>query len=117
MKTLRKYLPNNFSLFLLVCSLVCFPSWVMAQTIKLSGMVTDESRNPLDYANVVCLNGDSAYVGGGITDNFGRFSIELDTAIHSIRISKIGYVSRTFSKPFSTQFILATDNQLLKEVT
>ena len=47
MKTLRKYLPNNFSLFLLVCSLVCFPSWVMAQTIKLSGMVTDESRNPL----------------------------------------------------------------------
>lgn len=117
MKTLRKYLPNNFSLFLLVCSLVCFPSWVMAQTIKLSGMVTDESRNPLDYANVVCLNGDSAYVGGGITDNFGRFSIELDTAIHSIRISKIGYVSRTFFKPFSTQFILATDNQLLKEVT
>lgn len=115
METLQKSILNRFLFFLLLYGFMCFPLRLMAQTFKLKGVVTDESRNPIDYANVVCLNRDSICVGGCITDISGRFGIELDTTVSSIRISKIGYVAKTFRKPFSSQFVLPTDNQLLKE--
>ncbi|GAE19124.1 lysine 2,3-aminomutase [Bacteroides pyogenes DSM 20611 = JCM 6294] len=117
METLQKSILNRFLFFLLLYGFMCFPLRLMAQTFKLKGVVTDESRNPIDYANVVCLNRDSICVGGCITDISGRFGIELDTTVSSIRISKIGYVAKTFRQPFSSQFVLPTDNQLLKEVT
>ena len=59
---------------------------------RLKGMVVDENNLPLPYANVTLLNpADSAMVGGGVTNESGRFVIPLEQPRVIARISYVGY--------------------------
>jgi hypothetical protein len=58
----------------------------------LKGMVVDENNLPLPYANVTLLNpADSTMVGGGVTNESGRFVIPNDHGKVIARISYVGY--------------------------
>ena len=58
----------------------------------LKGMVVDENNLPLPYANVTLLNpADSTMVGGGVTNESGRFVIPNDHGKVIARITYVGY--------------------------
>ena len=59
---------------------------------RLKGLVVDENNLPLPYANVALLNPvDSAMVGGGVTNESGRFVIPNDHGKVIARITYVGY--------------------------
>ena len=59
---------------------------------RLKGMVVDENNLPLPYANVTLLNPvDSTMVGGGVTNESGRFVIPNDHGKVIARITYVGY--------------------------
>ena len=59
---------------------------------RLMGLVVDENNLPLPYANVTLLNpADSAMVGGGVTNESGRFVIPNDHGKVIARVSYVGY--------------------------
>jgi hypothetical protein len=51
--------------------------WAAAATARnITGRVTDEHQQPLQYVNVVALNtADSTFVQGAVTDADGRFTL------------------------------------------
>ena len=58
----------------------------------LKGMVVDENNQPLPYANVTLLSpADSSMVGGGVTNESGRFVIPNDHGKVIARITYVGY--------------------------
>ena len=58
----------------------------------LKGLVVDENNLPLPYANVTLVNpADSTMVGGGVTNESGRFVIPNDHGKVIARISYVGY--------------------------
>ncbi len=58
----------------------------------LKGLVVDENNLPLPYANVTLLSpADSTMVGGGVTNESGRFVIPNDYGKVIARISYVGY--------------------------
>ena len=58
----------------------------------LKGLVVDENNLPLPYANVTLLNpADSTMVGGGVTNESGRFVIPNDDGKVIARITYVGY--------------------------
>ena len=60
----------------------------------LKGMVVDENNLPLPYANITLLNpADSTMVGGGVTNESGRFVIPNDHGKVIARITYVGYKS------------------------
>ena len=59
---------------------------------RLKGLVVDENNLPLPYANVTLLNpADSTMVGGGVTNESGRFVIPNDHGKVIARITYVGY--------------------------
>ncbi len=59
---------------------------------RLKGMVVDENNLPLPYANVTLLSpADSTMVGGGVTNESGRFVIPNDHGKVIARITYVGY--------------------------
>ena len=58
----------------------------------LKGLVVDENNLPLPYANVTLLSpADSTMVGGGVTNESGRFVIPNDHGKVIARITYVGY--------------------------
>lgn len=58
---------------------------------NVSGVVTDERKNPLALVNVVLLN-DSTFIEGTVTDDRGAFLLEnADASANIVRIKMIGY--------------------------
>ena len=59
---------------------------------RLKGVVVDEHNLPMPYANVTLLNpADSAMVGGGVTNESGRFVIPIEHGKVIARVSYVGY--------------------------
>ena len=59
---------------------------------RIKGMVVDENNLPLPYANVTLLSpADSTMVGGGVTNESGRFVIPNDHGKVIARITYVGY--------------------------
>ena len=59
---------------------------------RLKGTVVDEHNLPMPYANVTLLNpADSTMVGGGVTNESGRFVIPLDQPRVIASITYVGY--------------------------
>ena len=81
----------------------------------LKGLVVDENNLPLPYANVTLLNpADSTMVGGGVTNESGRFVIPND---HGKVIARITYVPTSATKPSiafapETTWALSNCNQM-----
>ena len=59
---------------------------------RLKGVVVDEHNLPMPYANVTLLSpADSSMVGGGVTNESGRFVIPIEHGKVIARVSYVGY--------------------------
>ena len=59
---------------------------------RLKGVVVDEHNLPMPYANVTLLNpADSTMVGGGVTNESGRFVIPIEHGKVIARVTYVGY--------------------------
>ena len=108
----------------MLCLMVAVPFVAFAQTdIKnqsgvtpvitgiqeLKGVVVDENKAPIDFANVVLLKADSTYLAGTVTDQNGFFVFrENQDSSRFIKISSIGYASRTIDLPLTGDFGIIT---------
>ncbi|GAA0871775.1 carboxypeptidase-like regulatory domain-containing protein [Gangjinia marincola] len=87
--------------------------------VKLSGVVQDSLKAPLEMANVIAINqATSGLESYGITDAQGRYSLSLGkNGTYKIQISYIGYKSVdqsiiTKESDLTKNFILLPDNAL-----
>lgn len=80
----------NILFFLALCTSIQIP----AQTQALTGKVTDEASQPLEFANIVLLSlPDSAFVQGTVSDRTGVFTLSTNGQSGLLRISSIGYAN------------------------
>lgn len=89
-------------------------SIICAQTTKVTGVVVDESGEPLPGVNVVIKENHGT---GTITDLDGNFSIEAD-AKQSLEFTYLGYQKQTVpaTKGKKMKVVLREDSQMLNEV-
>ncbi|WP_309641983.1 DUF5686 family protein [Flavobacterium sp.] len=88
--------------------------WLLAQT-KVSGIVVDNTNQPVPYANVVFKNSSL----GTVTNEDGHFYIESDKSYKTLVVSFIGFQTKevTLTKEVNYDFkIILKDSQNLKEV-
>ena len=85
----------------------------------VSGILMDETEQPVAYANVVVMSlPDSAFVSGTISDDKGSFTLAVDGKDKIIRISSIGYMT-VYQRCHAADLgviRLASDTQMLNEV-
>lgn len=64
---------------------------------QITGMVQDSNGSAISYINVLLLKAsDTTLVGGTITDDHGRFSMEvLETGSYRLQLSGLGYANHT----------------------
>ena len=46
--------------------------------VKYSGQVLSESETPVEFANVVLLTQDSTFLAGGVTNEYGLYSFNIE---------------------------------------
>ncbi|MEL7271534.1 MAG: DUF5686 family protein [Bacteroidota bacterium] len=101
---------NNFFIFF-----TFFTSLLCSQT-KIDGVVTDESGNPVAFANVLFQDSSE----GTITNENGRFYLESDDTYETVVFSFIGYESKsvTLTKKvtYGMTVVLMESTEQLKEV-
>lgn len=69
-----------------------------AQTTNITGSVYDDvTKETIEMASIRVLNAnDSTYVGGGVTDNKGKFSINIKRGSYIVQVSFMSYISQFF---------------------
>jgi len=69
-----------------------------AQTTNVTGTVYDDvTKEAIEMASIRVLNAsDSAYVGGGVTDAKGKFSINIKRGTYVVQVSFMSYISQHF---------------------
>ncbi|MGR3811967.1 TonB-dependent receptor domain-containing protein [Jiulongibacter sp. NS-SX5] len=84
---MKKFLQNTFVLTLLSCATA------MAQTGTISGKVIDEgSSDPLAFSTIrIFSTADSVLVEGNITDDLGKFSLNVPYGQYYANVEFIGY--------------------------
>ncbi len=65
----------------------------VASAQNISGKISNNENQPVEFANVILLTADSTFVTGTISDFDGKFSVERPANAHYINISCIGYES------------------------
>src|SRR6187455_1734475 len=86
-----------------------FVTEICAQSpVKISGTITDKTKQPLEFVNVMLLNAvDSSLVKGTISDVKGNFEMEASkTGAFMIMLSQIGY-----EKYYSAVFDVKEDDR------
>lgn len=78
---------------LLFCFLILFSTFSIAQNIRFEGTIQDNSKLPLEMANVMAINQlTKAMDGYSITNDKGRFLLSLKpNTSYTIKISYIGF--------------------------
>ncbi len=96
----------------LIAMLLAIPAF--AQTVNLSGQVTDESGEPLIGATVMIQDTST----GTATDFDGNYSIPNAPAMGSIVVSYIGYTTQTIpiNGQFTINVVMRDDTQSLDEL-
>ena len=86
---------------------------VIAGVQELKGVVVDENKAPISFANVVLLKADTTYLAGTVTDDNGVFVFrENCEGSKFIKISSIGYYSQIIDIPLTGDFgIIALDSK------
>lgn len=118
---LRKLVPLiqfQFGVLIAVFFLLVIPLTAMAESMdqqkkQLSGVVVDQSGEPLLGASII----EKGTINGTITDSGGRFSLQVDeNAI--IQVSFIGYLTREVHTAgrSAVEVVLQTDARSLEEV-
>lgn len=108
-------------LIVVLVALCCGMSAIHAQTV--TGVITDETGHPMEYANVVLLGGkDSAFVAGCMANEEGRFSVEnMDRKGSLLKLSYIGYEDLYYKLDDMTGDVgtlaLKPKSTMLKDVT
>ena len=81
--------------------------------------IVDESNQPIEFANIVCLSlPDSTFIYGTISDQDGKFTIPENSSKGILRISSVGYAT-TYKECKDRNIgtiLLHSDTQLLGEV-
>ncbi|MDO4161068.1 MAG: outer membrane beta-barrel family protein [Prevotellaceae bacterium] len=102
-------------LFIFVLSLT--PFIVNAQ---IKGVICDEEKNPIEFANIILMYPDSIYIDGTVADINGNFDFQnVSSKASFMRISALGY--KTLIKTiewngYNDTIMLASDNIHLDEV-
>ena len=99
--------------FCILCLLLLVPAIALAQSRKLTGTVTDEAGEALIGATVAEVGSSK----GVITDYDGNFSLSLSSGTQSIRVSFVGYKTKTVPVPASgiVKVQLEQDQAILQE--
>lgn len=101
-------------IFFILLAMCCLSS-VNAQII--TGRVNDEHEHPLPFATVAILRAaDSAAIAGDVTDDSGRFTIEVADTNVILRVSTVGYGTQAFSWPFPQKITMKPTTTELGEV-
>ena len=97
--------------YLLTILLLILTYWSMsAETIK--GRVADTNGEAMPFVTISVLAEDSTLLTGAITDDQGRYEVEVNTNKYIMQASFIGY-STEFGGP---NFVLKQEAEQLKEV-
>ncbi len=88
---------------------LCLCGVLIAQNLQLKGRVVS-GKEPVEFANVILLTKDSAFISGGVTDQRGRFNMEnLRKGEYRLQISAMGYKTTHVNLPhFSANHDLGT---------
>ena len=80
---------------LLFTLLFCFScaTLIFAQSLKISGRITDsQSKEPLEFANIVLTTADTTFVGGATSNINGDFLVEnVVPGDYRLVVSSVGY--------------------------
>lgn len=114
----------TFKKLLLIIYLVgAFFSFSYAQSIKISGKVTDTLNNPLPYANILAIpQVDDQEVKFAITENNGSFNLGLaKNQTYELTVSFLGYKTQkltitTTDQDLVRNFVLQENPDQLDEV-
>lgn len=93
----------------------------LAANSQIRGIICDENQNPIEFANVILIGADSAYVAGTVTDASGMFNFQTDyPKAEFLHVSTLGY--KTLLKKLDERkdlgtLTLVSDNIQLDEVT
>ncbi|WP_434037153.1 carboxypeptidase-like regulatory domain-containing protein [Formosa sp. 4Alg 33] len=89
-----------------------------AQTIELSGQVTDSLNNPLENANLLAIpQSDEVPVGFGITNKAGAYKIKLQSnQSYQLTISYLGYKPLTVALKTSEETKVARNFSLSENI-
>ena len=88
---------------------------------SIKGLVTDESKQPIGYANVMLLrSADSVFVKGVVTKEDGTFVDNADNGQYLLKVSCIGYETKTITCDVKgdtvLSVILKSSDKTIKEV-
>lgn len=86
---------------------------MFGQTIN--GTVTDASGEPVAFASIMALDKDTALLQGTVADEQGAFRLDVTNATF-LRLSSIGYITRTLRLPASETIVLQADSATISEV-
>ena len=93
-----------------------FVECVQKNHTKLKGRLVDAENQPVAYANIALFSlADSSLIGGGVSNEAGRFVIPCGAEQAQVRISYIGYktIERTMTiGDVGTLQLLVADNYL-----
>jgi len=101
MKTLKTLLPTLFFVVGIIA--------VQAQTRTVTGLVTDEFREPLPFVTISIPGATT----GTLTDMNGRFSITVPTETSEIQASFVGFATQRITLTAATNYTV----RLVSEVT
>ena len=106
------FFPMKKSLFLLIFAILS--PIILAQT-KVSGIVVDNTNQPIPYANVVFKNSTQ----GTVTNEDGKFYLESEKTYKTLQVSFTGFETKEvpLTKEVNYNFkVTLSDGQKLKEV-
>ncbi|HCH43134.1 MAG TPA: TonB-dependent receptor, partial [Algoriphagus sp.] len=88
---------KNFSFFLIIL-LLSFPLFAQENTGKIKGNVIDQStRKALPFATIAIYSEKDSLIGGGITSDNGKFSIELPNGKFYALVEFMGFEAKKTS--------------------
>ncbi len=121
---MKENLLNNVRKRVMVwMALASMATFLSAQTYRLSGCVQDETRQPVEVANVLLKQAkDSTYITGMLTDTQGCFSFDQPLGEYLLHITLIGsedlYVPVVLQRNKNVgELTLKSSSALLDEVT
>lgn len=102
-----------------ITTLVCACFAINASSQEITGLVINTAGQPLEYVNIVLLQAtDSTYIEGTTTRSDGTFMMAQPKVKAFMRISCIGYTTKTMDlQPNVGKIVMEEDTKLLGEVT
>lgn len=87
-------------LFTLTAAIMLLINGLYAQSRTITGQVTGNDGTPVQGASVVAKPGNS----GATTDNSGRFSFTVTSAVRTIEVSAVGFATQTLNAQSTSNF-------------